>query len=49
MKRQSSTKKAYRKPTLKLHGDVRALTMAKKGHSNDGGGKPRTRLSGSNR
>ena len=46
MKRQPRPKKQYRKPRLKIHGDIRALTRSKAGTSSDGGGKPRTRLSG---
>jgi hypothetical protein len=46
MKRRRRSKKPYRKPRLKVHGDVRALTGAKAGTSGDGAGKPRTRLSG---
>jgi hypothetical protein len=46
MKRQPKNKKTYRKPALKVHGDVRALTMAKKGRFNDGAGKPRTKTLG---
>jgi len=46
MKRQPRPKKPYRKPRLKVHGDIRALTAAKAGTGNDGGGKPRTKLSG---
>jgi len=46
MKRQASRKKPYRKPRLKVHGDIRALTAAKAGSRGDGAGKPRTRLSG---
>jgi hypothetical protein len=41
-------KRPYRAPRLVVHGDLRTLTQAKKGASNDGSGKPRTRLSGSN-
>jgi hypothetical protein len=48
MKRQSKTKKAYRKPTLNVHGDIRALTQTKRGRNNDGYGKPRTKLRGGN-
>ena len=46
MKRERKAKKPYRKPRLKVHGDIRALTAAKAGTSADGAGKPRTRLSG---
>lgn len=45
MKRRRS-KKPYRKPQLKVHGDIRALTGAKAGTKADGAGKPRTKLSG---
>ena len=38
-------RKPYRVPELTVHGDVGALTHAKKGKTNDGGGKPRTRMS----
>jgi hypothetical protein len=48
MKRQPRPKKVYRKPTLKVHGDMRGLTAAKRGRNADGAGKPRTRLSGRN-
>ena len=48
MKSQSNRqqKKPYRPPRLTTYGSLRTLTMAKKGLSSDGGGKPRTRLSG---
>ena len=48
MKRTARPKKAYRKPRLKVHGDLRALTRAKAGNRTDGAGKPRTKLSGGN-
>jgi hypothetical protein len=32
MKRQQKDKKTYRKPALRVHGDVRALTRAKAGN-----------------
>ena len=48
MKRQPRPKKPYRKPQLKVHGDIRALTGAKAGSANDGAGKPRTKVSGPN-
>jgi hypothetical protein len=42
--RQSAGKKQpYRSPELTVHGDIRALTRSKRGTSNDGTGKPRTR------
>jgi hypothetical protein len=46
MKRRKNAKKPYRKPQLKVHGDIRALTAAKAGNKQDGPGKPSTRLSG---
>ena len=46
MKRRPKSRKPYRKPTLKVHGDIRALTGAKAGTKNDGAGKPSTRVSG---
>lgn len=39
-------RKPYRPPRLTVHGDLRRLTMVKGGGANDGGGKPRTKLSG---
>ena len=39
-------KRPYRTPALTVHGDLKAITAAKAGASSDGGGKPRTRLSG---
>ncbi len=41
-------KKAYNSPRLVTYGDFRTLTRvsAKGGTSNDGGGKPRSKLSG---
>ena len=41
-----SKKRAYRTPTLKVHGDLRKLTTAKGGGGGDGGGKPATKASG---
>ena len=38
-------RKPYRVPQLTVHGDVGALTQAKKGKTNDGAGKPKTRMS----
>jgi hypothetical protein len=44
--RQSTgKKKPYRSPELTVHGDVRTLTLAKKGKNADGTGRPRTRIS----
>lgn len=40
-------KRAYRTPKLKVYGDLRRLTRTKGGAGNDGAGKPKTRLSGS--
>ncbi|MBI2404338.1 MAG: hypothetical protein HYW52_08855 [Gemmatimonadetes bacterium] len=48
MKRQARPQKPYRKPRLKVHGNIRALTGAKAGTNSDGPGKPRTKLSGAN-
>jgi hypothetical protein len=48
MNHPSKPKKPYRKPTLKVHGDIRKLTGAKAGTKTDGPGKPRTKLSGGN-
>ena len=44
----SQSKKAYRPPRLTVYGNLRQLTRAKGGASNDGGGKPRTKASGGN-
>ena len=44
--RPAPPKRLYRAPVLKVHGDFRKLTAAKGGTSNDGGGKPNTKLSG---
>ena len=38
-------RKPYQVPQLTVHGDVGALTQAKKGKTNDGFGKPKTRMS----
>lgn len=46
MKRRPRSKKPYRKPQLKVHGDIRALTGAKAGTKADGAGKPSTKVSG---
>jgi hypothetical protein len=46
--RPAPAKRPYRAPTLKVHGDFAKLTSAKGGTSNDGGGKPQTKLSGGN-
>lgn len=47
-KGEKRTKKIYSTPRLVAYGDFRTLTRvsAKGGTSNDGGGKPRTKLSG---
>ena len=42
----SGGRRRYRRPRLKVHGDVRRITAAKAGTRNDGWGKPRTRASG---
>lgn len=39
----ASPKRAYRKPSLKIHGDFHKVTASKGGINNDGSGKPRTR------
>jgi hypothetical protein len=39
-------KRPYHAPTLKVLGNFRKLTGAKGGTSNDGSGKPSTKLSG---
>jgi hypothetical protein len=44
--RPSLKKKPYRPPRLTVYGDLRRLTMAKRGSAPDGAGKPRTRVSG---
>jgi len=41
-------KRAYRTPHLTVHGDLKALTMAKGGSSADGNRKPRTKQYGTN-
>ncbi len=46
MMRKRKAKKHYRKPRLKVHGDIRVLTGAKAGVAADGAGKPRTKASG---
>ncbi len=46
MKPPARPKKPYRKPRLKVHGDIRALTAAKAGTKADGAGKPSTKVSG---
>lgn len=40
MERQLRPKKPYRKPRLKIYGDIRALTGAKAGRRNDGASNP---------
>ena len=45
--RPAPAKRPYRAPVLKVYGDFRKLTAAKGSTSNDGGGKPATKLSGS--
>jgi hypothetical protein len=41
----SGKRKPYRVPELTVHGDLSALTRSKKGKTNDGFGKPKTRVS----
>jgi hypothetical protein len=36
-------KRVYRTPELKVHGDLRTLTLTKGGTNSDGSGKPATR------
>lgn len=49
MERPATSKRAYRTPSLKVHGDFRKLTATKNGTNNDGGaGKPRTKNTGGN-
>ncbi len=47
-KARPRAKGAYQAPALKVYGDLKSTTLAKKGASWDGGGKPRTRASGGN-
>lgn len=44
--RQATGKRAYRKPVLTAHGNLRRLANAKGGNANDGAGKPRTKAGG---
>ena len=44
-RRRGVGRKRYAHPKLKVYGDIRALTRNKKGATNDGTGKPRTRRS----
>jgi hypothetical protein len=37
------SKKPYRTPALKVHGNLRSLTAAKKGNRGDGMGVPKTK------
>jgi hypothetical protein len=39
-------KKPYHSPRLVVYGDFRTLTRVKGGGANDGGGKPKTKISG---
>ena len=41
--RHQTTKRPYREPALKVHGDFRKLTAVKPGTNNDGATKPATR------
>ncbi len=45
-KRRGPQRRAYTTPHLRVHGDLRAFTLAKNGSRTDGRGKPRTRASG---
>ncbi len=48
MKQQTSSgaKRPYRAPRLTVHGDLKAITKAKKGANSDGGTKPKTKATG---
>jgi len=41
--RPRAGKKPYQKPTLRVHGDVRAITKVKGGTKSDGAGTPKTK------
>jgi hypothetical protein len=43
---KQTAKKAYGRPRLTVHGDLRRITMAKGGTKQDGGSKPSTRATG---
>jgi hypothetical protein len=45
---RDAKKRPYCTPELKVHGDLKTITMAKGGTSNDGAGKPRTKASSTN-
>jgi len=47
-RRRPGPKRPYRPPKLTVHGDIGALTRTKKGTSNDGARKPRTKRTGTN-
>jgi len=42
--RRPAKRRPYSTPTLKIHGDLKAITMAKGGTRRDGAGNPRTRI-----
>jgi hypothetical protein len=44
--RRPVAKRPYTAPKLVVHGDLRTMTQAKAGNTNDGSSKPNTRLSG---
>jgi len=44
--RRPAKRRPYSTPTLKIHGDLKTITMAKGSNKGDGGGKPATRSSG---
>ena len=46
MKSPRQRKRPYRKPRLKVHGDLRKLTGSKAGSAGDGSGKPHTKVTG---
>ncbi len=43
---ETTGKRPYARPVLRVHGDLKTMTQVKGGRRNDGGGKPRTRQSG---
>jgi hypothetical protein len=45
-KRPATVKRAYRRPVLTAHGNLRRLANAKGSTGNDGAGKPRTKAGG---
>jgi len=41
--RPHTGKKPYKKPTLRVHGDIRVITKAKGGTKSDGAGTPKSK------